>query len=162
MSVINDFEKTVYDYGNLAGAIVDYLKTFVSISITDFEIDPPSNKLNVGEKARFKVQVLNKGNLKMTDVVIQVDGTTYADVSTDRSTWGSSASAPAISVNAHGDIQKTSYFYLKAKAATGNAKDIVKIRVNSWDGDFCHILHLHSTRSIPLEISLNKEISTTD
>ncbi|MDJ0733761.1 MAG: hypothetical protein QNJ47_06680 [Nostocaceae cyanobacterium] len=154
MSVINDFENPGYDYG-------DYLKTFVSISITDFETDSPGNKLNVGEKARFNVQVSNKGNLKMTNVVIQVTGTTYADVSTDGSTWGSSVNAPAISVNAH-DIHKTIYFYLKAKVATDNAKDIVKIRVNSWDGDLPHLVHIHYPKSIASEISLNKEISATD
>lgn len=139
-------------------ALDNYPTDSVDVTITDFAVIG-GGVLNVGDKAQFKVQVSNNGQLDMLSTIVRVYGSQYADVSKDNVTFTSQVTSAAMTVSGHGS-QKTALFYLKAKAVTSGAKDIVSARVDAWDAGWDHILKGHST-SGPTEGKLNKDVLAT-
>lgn len=138
-------------------AIDNYPEENVDVSVTDYVIIAPGgSSLNTNDKAQFKVNVTNSGELDMLSTTVRVNGTQFADVSVDNINFSSSATSAAFTVSAQGS-QKTALFYLKAKAATSGSQDIVTARIQSWDAGWDHLLKAHSTAG-PSEGKLNKQV----
>jgi hypothetical protein len=129
-----------------------YPVTYVDLEIVD--VDTPGDVLNVGEQAKFRVKVTNRGPLNLTGVTLRVRGQNGATV------WSGSAAAPFVEefitqelprIAAHGGSQLTvgSMIVLQAPGEPQALKTLVTATLEAWDGDMNHIMLAHSK---PLDV----------
>jgi hypothetical protein len=148
---------TVID--DLRIAIDTYETDFCATEIVNFSIDGGGTVLNVGETFKFQVRLFNQGPLDMRNVRLRALGTSFADVATLSSAFGSSATSGTFNLDAH-QVHMTGLFRGRAKAITSGPKDIVTARVDVWDASLDHILIDHANLGAA-EGKLNKDVLPT-
>lgn len=146
---------------SLKNDVENYVKDRVDTSIIDFSIEPPGGQKlnNGGEIFKYKVRVINQGELNMRNVRVLVKGTPrYADVSQWNGPYSSSALSSPFNLDAH-QTYTTSYFYGRTTSNITNGPEVIVIaRIDSWDANLDHILITHSNVG-PNEGELKQEIT---
>lgn len=134
------------DYVN---AIRTYPDAAVTLAIIDVEL--PGDALNVGEEARFQVQVTNEGELDMEDVVLKVRGLggTLVQDGGAAHPWVTefvTGEGQIDRIRARGGVQATSgsSLGLRAPSSPQEARDLVEVTLEGWNAS---VRHLHSAHS---------------
>ncbi len=147
MGVIEDLKMEVFNYPH----------TRVDVHIRSFTMVSPGG-LNVTDVFKFRIRIVNKGCLLMTNVKLAANGTDYAKVGNSPSgPFGYMATTSGVfSVDAWGAYE-TGWFYGKAKKETPGEKLIVTARLSEWDASLNYILNSWSMAG-PKEGRLEKEV----
>ncbi len=136
----------------IAQAIAAYPATFVELEFID--VDPASgDTLNTGEEADFQLRVNNTGPLTMRDVQIKIVGKNGTTVKNNGAAaqFGRDALTNFIdTVAGHNADSPNETETLHLKAPTGEkaaGTDLVEAFIQSWNGDWVHMLNTHSEAS---------------
>jgi uncharacterized repeat protein (TIGR01451 family) len=138
---------------DLDAAINAYPGDEITISVTSVDPEP---HINIGEAIGFDVEVRNNGVLDMRNVVLHVNGTSYASV-TMTNFLGSPFDFRDYVFSTARDIlahQTTTFgrFWMRADTVTPDVTssyDLFTIHISRFDADLDHLLrdHLHHSSS---------------
>ncbi|MBM3770239.1 MAG: hypothetical protein FJW27_02940 [Acidimicrobiia bacterium] len=134
-------------FQDFADAVESYIRDSVSLDIVD--VDVPGQVLNVNDVATFKARVQNNGNLKMTDVKLEIEGLNGALVGeSDTGPWEPSLTVDCPNVP-KGAAKDTVTLYFKAPGVAKPAfTTIVNVHVKSYNGSLDPLL-ITQTREEP-------------
>lgn len=141
-------------------AINDYPSDNVDIEIINFT--GPGPHVNDGEVWSFKVRVSNNGMLDMKDLVLHIEGSTWASVGgASGGPFSSSYFPPSQDVNAHSTVTFQT-FYARMDQATGNGgtaqEDIIKAHISTYNASMDHIYKDHPHHASIPEAVKNQHI----
>ena len=151
---------------DLLEAVETYPQTYLTIEI--YDVDPPGSGkgINAGEDVTFKVHVHNSGPLNVDQLTLLIESQAGADgvkLHGGAAFNPSLISTPIETVPAHmkdGDWvdPPDGHFHFKAGPASGGKIDLVRVSINTWDGDLDHIFKAHSDPVPSVEDTLNKNV----
>lgn len=142
------------------GAVLEYPSSYVQLRVIDFEVvQGGRGTLNVGEVARFKVMVDNRGVLHMNDVHLIVTGENGAAVSNSPiGPFQDSFSPGTLDIPAH-DSAKTGALFMRAPSTPRPAgTQLLGIRVREWDANPSSILKNRAPRPGAAEMAYVSEV----
>lgn len=147
MGFFEDFRKAIDDYDGDS----------MEVKLVGYQFLGAGSKLNPGEWFRCQVRVANQGHLDLKNVVVGINGTTYAKVNLAYGNPGSFVTVSMGNMAAHSSKQSSAWIYGYAVKETSGVKDIITARVYTWDADLDHLLRDHSAWG-PKEGKINVEI----
>jgi hypothetical protein len=151
-------------YDDMTAATEQYGPDFVRLEITDIILE--GSALNEDEEMSFDVAVTNTGPLRLADLQVRITGLNGAQVK------DAGAAAPWVDefvsavgqfplIDAHNGADpqtNAGKFRMKAPSRPQAARDLVRVTLEEWRGDFEHLLVSHSLGSTAVEATYRDRV----
>lgn len=149
---------------DLANSVEAYPTTDVVLEIIELDIPGTDGTFNVGEEARFRVQVTNDGALTMTNVRVKVvaENGTQVKSQSALSQFGPEVLDAGIidRINAHGGSGVGNLFILQAPPTRKPAGTVLAtVTLEEWDADFDHLLASHSRPADTPSVTFDSKVA---
>ena len=151
---------------DLVDAIETYPQTYLTLEI--YDVDPPGSGtgINENEDVTFKVHVHNSGPLNVVQLTLLVESQPGAD---GVKLHGGNAFNPSLTSTPIDLVPghmadgtwvdpPDGHFHVKAGAPSGGKVDLVRVSINTWDGDLDHPLKAHSDPVPSVEDTYSKTV----